>query len=92
MRPEATTENAFVKYAESKDCLALKLRIDGSNGFPDRTVITPGGIFFAEFKRPDGKLRPAQKVLIEQLRALGFVVITPTEKGEAEAILDKFIA
>ena len=71
---EATIEKAFVAYAESKGCHALKLRIDGKNGFPDRTVLTPRGVFFIEFKAPGGKLRPAQEEWIERLRKLGFYV------------------
>ncbi|QEF98174.1 VRR-NUC domain protein [Stieleria maiorica] len=91
MTLEADIESAFVAYADRKGCLALKLRIDGANGFPDRTVITPRGIFFAEFKKPGGKLRPAQKRIAEELRRLGFQVITPTEIGQAEKALDEFL-
>ena len=60
---ESHIEKSVVKYVE--DVLkgeALKLRIDGKNGFPDRSIKLPNGIeFLIEFKTPTGKLRSAQK-------------------------------
>lgn len=88
---EAQIERAFVRYAESIGVLALKLRIDGMNGWPDRTIIHNGLLMFAEFKVPKGKLRPGQKTWIRLLRELGYKVITPRRIGEAEAELDKLI-
>lgn len=88
---ESEIESAFVKFAENKGCQALKLRVDGKNGWPDRTVITPKGIFFAEFKSAKGKLRPMQKFYKSLLESLGFTVLTPKELGEAEQFLKEFI-
>ena len=88
---EASIERAFVKYAASKGCVALKLRIDGINGFPDRTVLTPRGVFFVEFKTKKGKLRPAQVVWGKRLRSLGFQCVVVNEVGEAERLLDEIL-
>lgn len=85
---EADIEKAFVAYAESIGCYALKLRIDGKNGFPDRTVLTPRGMFFIEFKAPGGKLRPAQEEWIERLRKLGFYVAVIDSVAMAEQTLN----
>lgn len=91
MTTEADIENAFVAYASSRGCEALKLRIDGQNGWPDRTVISPGGVLFMEFKRPEGKLRPMQKVWRKMLREMGHEVWTPRSVEEAKTILDRFL-
>jgi hypothetical protein len=88
---ESDIEKAFVAYAESRGCRALKLRIDGENGFPDRSVITPNGILFIEFKRPKGKLRAAQKLWQLTLDSMGFNVLVPTKIGEAEAFLAEYL-
>jgi len=88
MSLEAELEKAFVDFAESKGCYALKLRIDGQNGFPDRTVLTPLGVFFVEFKTPRGKLRPAQEEWIGRLRKLGFYVAVIDTFAVAERTLN----
>lgn len=86
---EADIENQFVKYAEANQCVALKLRIDGQNGFPDRTVLTPRGVVFMEFKTPVGKLRPMQRFWRNVLRKTGYEVHTPRSFEDAKKILDK---
>lgn len=91
MTLEADIEKAFVEYAESRGCRALKLRIDGQNGFPDRTVITCNGVLFIEFKRPKGKLRAAQKLWRLTLESMGFNVLVPTKIGEAESFLAEYL-
>lgn len=89
---ESTVESAFVAYAESIGCKALKLRIDGQNGWPDRTVVTPRGTLFAEFKTEAGKLRPMQRVWKKVLEDLGYIYIIPRQIGDAEKELDRFLA
>lgn len=88
---EADIEGVFVKYAESVGCPALKLRIDGANGFPDRTILTPKGVLFFEFKTPKGKLRPMQKVWRKLLIDLGYQIHTPRSSAEAIELLDNFL-
>jgi len=80
---EAQIEKDFVRAVEEAGFLCLKLRADGRDGFPDRTVITPRGCFFVEFKVPGGKLRGAQRVFIRKLRELDLPceVATSAEKA-----------
>ena len=92
MRPEATIENRFVEYAEARDCMALKLRIDGRNGWPDRTVITPAGrTMFVEFKTTKGCLSAAQREWIVELQSLGYDVTVATSFLQAKDALDLFL-
>lgn len=50
---EANIENRIVKYVESIGGLALKLVVASERGFPDRTLLLPGGlVVFVEIKRP----------------------------------------
>lgn len=90
MGAEAKIEAAFVAYCLTRGISALKLRIDGANGFPDRTVLTPRGVFFAEFKTPKGKLSAAQARWKKTLEGLGYAFIVPRVTGEAETFLEKF--
>lgn len=91
-RLEKQLEDDFVTFAESKGCLAIKLRTDGVNGFPDRTVLTPYGVFFVEFKRSEkDELRPAQKVMKRKLEGLGYLVAVAAEKGYAAYVLNGFL-
>ena len=56
--------------------LALKLTCLWFTGWPDRTVLLPGGrIVFAELKTTGKKLSPRQEVVIPWLRnTMGFTV------------------
>ena len=68
-------EKAFVEYLRDEYRIeALKLRIDGVDGFPDRSVIFEGRIFLIEFKSPSEKLRPQQRKIHGELRADGTIV------------------
>ena len=91
MTTEADIENAFVDYAESRGCEALKLRVDGQNGFPDRTVLTPVGVMFIEFKRPKGHMSQAQWLWRKVLQALGYEVITAMSLQSAKKVLEDFL-
>jgi len=86
---ERDLEKQFVEHAESRGCLALKLRIDGQNGFPDRTVICPNGsVFFVEFKRPGGKLSVVQEQWIEQLQKMSGLGVVVEDIATARRFLD----
>ena len=90
---EASIEDAFVKYAKSKGCKALKLILLNKRGFPDRTVLTPnGGILFIEFKKKGEKLRSTQIPVKKILTDLGFEYYVCDEKGQAEKQLDRYIS
>ena len=81
---EKTIESSFVKFVEERGDLCLKLRVDGVNGFPDRTIIMAGGVAFIEFKRNvRSHLRPAQVEMIRKLTELGADVIVTSSPDEA---------
>ena len=88
--PEKDIEETFRKYAKSKNCLALKLKLAFGRGFPDRTILGPGGfIFFIEFKKKNKKQTELQKEWQNTLEKLGFKYFVCDEIGQAEKHLDK---
>jgi len=93
-RNEAYVEKQFVRYAQEKKCLALKLRIDGQKGFPDRTVICPNGeILFIEFKRdPSEKLSRTQVMWMAHLQDRGQKYCVAYDILTAQFALDHLLA
>ena len=86
---EDDIEGDFVKYARRNGCKAVKLVLLRLRGFPDRTVLIPGGkVLFIEFKKLGGKLTTQQKKWVSTLRAFGFRVHICDKKGQAERVLD----
>lgn len=86
-------EAPFVRYAKKKGCRAMKLLIFRRKGFPDRTVLCPGArVFFIEFKRPGKKPSPAQILVRRMLESLGFEYHVCDKPGQAEEILENFLA
>ena len=90
---EADIENKFCKFAKTKGCESLKLVFLNKKGFPDRTVLCPKGrILFIEFKRLGKKQSPAQKLVQRMLERLGFEYYVCDQIGQAENILENFLA
>jgi len=89
MGPEAKVETDIVAWATSMGGVALKLKIDGQRGFPDRTILMPGGIvLFVEVKKPKGGVvSQQQKDWVRKLSDLGFVVIVATS---VEQVMDAY--
>ena len=86
-------ELPFCKYAERNGCKALKLIYLRKKGFPDRSVICPGGkVFFIEFKKPKSTQSPSQKIVQKLLESCGFEYYVCDQPGQAEKILDNFLA
>ena len=86
-------ELPFCRYAERNGCKALKLIYLRKKGFPDRSVICPGGkVFFIEFKKPKSTQSPAQKIVQKLLESFGFEYYVCDQPGQAEKILDNFLA
>ncbi len=93
LREKEDIENPFVKFAERKGCKALKLVMLRKKGFPDRTVICPGGlVFFIEFKKPGKLTTGPQKVIRKMLESFGFEYYVCDQPGQAEKILENFLA
>jgi len=86
-------ELPFCKYAERNGCKALKLIYLRKKGFPDRTILCPGGkVFFIEFKGPGKPQSPAQKIVQKLLESFGFEYYVCDQPGQAEKILENFLA
>lgn len=81
---ERDAEDRFVLWIAQQGFRCWKLRIDGQNGFPDRTVTTDRGTIFFEFKRPGEHLRPEQVRVIQMLRESGAVVCVVYSLAEAK--------
>lgn len=83
MTLEADIEKEFVELCRQAGYLALKLTPPNVRGFPDRTVLLPGGhVVFVEFKTPTGQLSKHQDEWIEKLVARGQWVIVTTDARE----------
>ena len=91
MKPETKIENKFVDLvAESPyTAIALKLVLFAGRGFPDRTILGEGKIFFIEFKVPGKDLDPPQMKWKKLLTRLGFKVYVCTSTKEAYKIFIK---
>lgn len=72
---ESSLEERCVRRVEALGGLALKLQINGTRGFPDRTVLIEGHTIFVEFKRSKGGVVSTQQNRwAERLRDRGFPV------------------
>lgn len=82
--PEKRVEAGFAKWCREQGLFCLKLQAAGVVGFPDRSVILPGGTLACiEFKSPTGKTSKVQDQRIAALRALGVPVLVTSDKKEA---------
>jgi hypothetical protein len=87
---EVTIENYLVACVEARNGICLKLTAFPIVGWPDRTILLPGGrVAFAELKRPiggrKGKLQPYWRNL---LRRFGFKCEFLRTKDEVDAFVD----
>ena len=72
---ERFIEQKLVARVKREGGLCPKFVSPGSDGWPDRLVLMPGGkIAFVELKAPGQKPRPLQLQRHAQLRDLGFIV------------------
>lgn len=94
-KPETKIENKYCIWLRDifpKKAIALKLILFAGNGFPDRTILCEGKVFFIEFKIPDDPgLDPNQVVWYERLTKLGFKVYVCTSFTQAEEITKKHL-
>jgi hypothetical protein len=72
---ESRTEQDVRDMARVYGVEAMKLSIDGQNGWPDRMFLIPGGRpLFIEFKKPGEEPEPLQKKRHRYLRKQGYHV------------------
>ena len=85
-------EKPFVSFSKKHKCKAYKLVFFVGRGFPDRTVLCPGGrILFIEFKTPTGRLSAHQVDVKNKLEGLGFTYLVCDQPGQAERELLRFL-
>jgi hypothetical protein len=90
--PESQLEERFVKEVERRGGLALKFKPPGSNGWPDRVMLCPGGLaVFVELKAQGEKPRKLQRVRHRELRDLGHVVYTADTWEVCRAIIEQHL-
>ena len=91
MAVEADLERAVCQWAVDHGGEALKLKIDGERGFPDRTIFLPGGkILIAELKRPGkNKRSEQQKRRVAWLQSLGFAAEFVESMDDLERLYDQ---
>ncbi len=90
--PEKRVEAAFARWGREQGLFVLKLAAQGVTGFPDRSVILPGGrIICVEFKSPTGKTSKVQDQRISALRLLGVPVLVTSVLAEAKDFVRGFI-
>ena len=90
---EIDIELEFGKYAKRQGCNSIKLVFLNKKGFPDRTILCPGGrVFFIEFKRKNKEQSLIQIKVQKMLERLGFEYYVCDKIGQAENILDNFLA
>ena len=88
---EANLENRICRYVEGLGGLALKLVLASERGFPDRSLLLPGGlVLFVEIKRPTAaKTYHMQIVWQERLRRRGFRCEFVTSMKQVAALIQE---
>lgn len=88
MTTGATIETGIVRKCKGRQEEALKLVLASGRGFPDRTILAPGGaIAFIEVKGDGDRLRPIQENWIRKLRKLGFTAGVAKSVDDAERLI-----
>ena len=85
---ERFIEQKLVARVKREGGLCPKFVSPGSDGWPDRLVLMPGGrLAFVELKAPQGRLRPIQVQRHAQLRDLGFSVFVINDPNQIPEML-----
>ena len=86
---ESQLENALRNWCKRKGYWCLKLVLSRQLGWPDRTILMPGGrVVFLELKQPGGKRRARQKYWIGRLREFGFTAEFVDDLEHAIALIE----
>ena len=88
---EKSIESYLLRKTKAKKGLCIKAVAAGWSGWPDRTILLPGGIlFFVELKAPGKKPRKTQKAVHGILENLGFGVYSIDSKTQVEEVLRNY--
>ena len=90
-KPEAAVENHLISQCKKLKFMCLKFTSPGTTGVPDRVVIANGHTVFIEIKRPGGKLRRLQEVMVAEMRSHGAVVHVADTKDLVDDVLAQLI-
>ena len=89
---EKAIENHGAKVAKQLGFWCIKLALLGGRGWPDHTVLAPGGrICFIEYKVPGGAFQPLQKLVHRRLREAGFLVAVIDSKHEVDRFFKEWV-
>lgn len=90
---ETKLEDRCVAKVEARGGLALKLVLLGLMGWPDRTVLLPGGkVFFVEMKRKvTGRVSRQQNFWRDAVIALGFRVYVIDNDADFDRVLEEWL-
>jgi len=89
MASEKIIERFCVEEAKRRGGQAVKGTAANTKGFPDRTILLPGGtIGFLELKGSSGRVTRLQEHWINKLRGLGFKAEVANSKEAVKEFLD----
>lgn len=95
MKSEIKREKDYCDWLRNEyphPAIALKLVLFAGGGFPDRTILCNGRVFFIEFKKPKtGRLDSLQIKWRRILTKLGFKVYVCTSFREAKRLTLKHL-
>ena len=90
---ESAVESALARACRRAGFLCFKLAAVGRRGFPDRTILCPGGrIAFVETKAPKKGPRADQRLVHRALRRFGFQVFVVDDPDAAEGVVEEIAA
>lgn len=89
---ESDIEKRLVSEIEQMNGYALKFISPGHAGVPDRIILLPGRVYFAETKAPGKRLRKLQQHWKQKLEGLGYKVFVVDSQESLELMLDEICA
>jgi len=89
MASEKIIERFCVEEAKRRGGEAVKGNAMNTRGFPDRTILLPGGVSgFLELKGSAGRTTKLQDYWLEKLRGLGFKADVANSKEAVKEFMD----
>ena len=92
MRTESDLQHYFIKEVKRVGGLAVKVHCEGRRGWPDLTIIMPGGsVYFVEMKAPTGRGRLSvhQNKTIARLNELGATALVISSVEEVDSFVNR---